>query len=49
MACRHNLNMGHAESYTTLLVIDVQESVLVGCADVEGVVGRIDELARRAR
>jgi nicotinamidase-related amidase len=41
--------MGHPGSSTALLVIDMQESVLVGCADVEGVVGRINELARRAR
>ncbi|HEX3965479.1 MAG TPA: isochorismatase family protein [Trebonia sp.] len=41
--------MEHTGHTTTLLVIDVQESVLAGCADVEGVVGRINELARRAR
>jgi len=32
-----------------LLVIDVQESVLEGCADVAGVLDRINQLARRAR
>jgi nicotinamidase-related amidase len=40
--------MEAAASATTLLIIDVQEAVLVGCADVEGVVGRINELASRA-
>jgi len=34
---------------TTLLVIDVQESVLAGCSDVDGVLERINELARVAR
>jgi hypothetical protein len=34
---------------SALVVIDVQESVLVGCADVPGVVQRISTLARRAR
>ena len=38
-----------ARSTTALLVIDVQESVLVGCSDVDGVVERINELARVAR
>jgi nicotinamidase-related amidase len=38
-----------AASATTLLIIDVQEAVLAGCADVEGVVGRINELTSRAR
>jgi nicotinamidase-related amidase len=38
-----------ASSTTTLLVIDVQESVLVGCADVEGVLDRINQLTRLAR
>jgi len=38
-----------ARSTTTLLVIDVQESVLEGCSDVEGVLERINELARVAR
>ncbi|MGO9964571.1 MAG: cysteine hydrolase family protein [Acidimicrobiales bacterium] len=34
---------------TALLVIDMQEAVLAGCADVAGVVARINELLRRAR
>jgi nicotinamidase-related amidase len=38
-----------AKSTTTLLIIDVQESVLAGCSDVDGVLGRINELARLAR
>jgi nicotinamidase-related amidase len=37
-----------AAASTTLLIIDVQEAVLVGCADVEGVVARINELTSRA-
>jgi nicotinamidase-related amidase len=38
-----------ARSTTALLVIDVQESVLAGCSDVDGVLERINELARVAR
>lgn len=34
---------------TTLLVIDVQEAVLTGCLDVEGVLARINLLIARAR
>jgi nicotinamidase-related amidase len=34
---------------TTLLVIDVQEAALVGCFDVPGVMGRINDLLQRAR
>jgi nicotinamidase-related amidase len=34
---------------SAVVVIDAQESVLVGCADVPGVVKRINMLARRAR
>jgi nicotinamidase-related amidase len=45
----HNLNMVPSRSTTTLLVIDVQESVLAGCSDVDGVLERINELARVAR
>jgi nicotinamidase-related amidase len=41
--------MEHARSTTTLLIIDVQEAVLSGCADIAGVVSRINELAQRAR
>jgi nicotinamidase-related amidase len=48
-ACWHNLNMVPARSTTALLVIDVQESVLEGSSDVEGVLERINELARVAR
>ena len=33
---------------STLLIIDVQEAVLAGCADVDGVLRRINDLARRA-
>jgi nicotinamidase-related amidase len=36
-------------SPSALLVVDVQESVLVGCADVPGTLDRINGLARRAR
>jgi nicotinamidase-related amidase len=41
--------MTTAVSVTTLLIIDVQEAVLADCADVEGVLARIDELTGRAR
>jgi hypothetical protein len=34
---------------SAVVVIDVQESVLAGCADVPEVVKRINVLARRAR
>jgi nicotinamidase-related amidase len=36
-------------SSTALLVIDMQNDVLVGCADGPGVIDRINELSRRAR
>jgi nicotinamidase-related amidase len=36
-------------SESAVLVIDVQEAVLVGCADADGVVSRINGLVRRAR
>jgi len=45
----HNLIVEPARSTTALLVIDVQESVLIGCADVKGVLDRINQLTRRAR
>lgn len=41
--------MEPAGSSTTLLVIDVPDSVMAGCADAEGVLERINQLARRAR
>jgi nicotinamidase-related amidase len=41
--------MTAAEIPATLLVIDMQRSVLAECADVPGVTGRINELARQAR
>jgi nicotinamidase-related amidase len=34
---------------SAVVVIDMQESVLVGCVDAPGVVARINELTRRAR
>jgi nicotinamidase-related amidase len=36
-------------SGSAVLVIDVQEAVLAGCADAEGVVSRINGLVQRAR
>jgi nicotinamidase-related amidase len=33
---------------TALLVIDMQEAVLAGCADADGVIARINDLSRRA-
>jgi hypothetical protein len=39
--------MGGAETGTTLLVIDMQEAVLVGCVDVAAVAARINDLLRR--
>ena len=41
--------MSSTEIPTSLLVIDMQEAVLTGCADVPGVTERINELAQRAR
>jgi nicotinamidase-related amidase len=38
-----------ATASSAVLVIDMQESVLVGCADAEGVVNRINGLLQRAR
>jgi nicotinamidase-related amidase len=37
------------EERAALLVIDMQEAVLAGCADVPGVIGRINGLLGRAR
>ncbi|MGA2803133.1 MAG: cysteine hydrolase family protein [Acidimicrobiales bacterium] len=41
--------METTQARTALLVIDMQEAVLAGCADVTGVVTRINDLLRRAR
>jgi nicotinamidase-related amidase len=38
-----------AASASAVLVIDVQQSALAGCADADGVVSRINGLLRRAR
>jgi len=40
--------MNESAHATTLLIIDVQESVLVDCADVDGVLDRINQLTRLA-
>jgi len=41
--------MENTQTLTALLVIDMQEAALAGCADVEGVVTRINDLLGRAR